>query len=96
MTDEERQELETLRAEKTLREQTERASTALTAAGVPQSFAQLLIGQTDEETDRKIQAFCATYQESLAQDVKSRLPKQAPVITAPPPQRPRRGIHRLH
>lgn len=39
MTDEERQELETLRAEKHSREQTERARNALTAAGVPQSFA---------------------------------------------------------
>ena len=96
MTDEERQELETLRAEKNLREQTERAASALAAAGVPQSFAQLLIGGDDTETDQRVQTFCATYQESLAQDVKSRLPKQAPVVTAPPPQRPRRGIQRLH
>ena len=75
MNEEEKQELETLRAEKLRREQVERARAALERGGVPQSFA--------------------AYQASLAEDVKSRLPASAPVVTAPLPQRPRRGIRRL-
>ena len=51
MTDEEKKELEALRAEKHEREQTARASAALDAAGVPQSFAPLLIGADDGDTD---------------------------------------------
>ena len=60
MNEEEKQELETLRAEKLRREQVERARAALERGGV-----------------------------------KSRLPASAPVVTAPLPQRPRRGIRRL-
>lgn len=95
MTDEEKKELETLRAEKHSRQQTERARMALSDAGVPQSFAALLIGSDDADTDKRVQAFCAAYQSSLAEDIKKRLPEQPPTITAPLPQRPRRGIQRL-
>lgn len=95
MTDEEKQELETLRAEKLTRQQTERARAALERRGVPQSFAALLVGADDADTDRRTEQFCAAYQDSLAEDVKSRLPQQAPIVTAPLPQRPRRGVQRL-
>lgn len=88
MNEEEKQELETLRAEKLRREQVERG-------GVPQSFAPLLAGGDDGDTDRRTEEFRAAYQASLAEDVKSRLPASAPVVTAPLPQRPRRGIRRL-
>lgn len=44
MNEEEKQELETLRAEKLRREQVERARAALKRGGVPQSFASLLAG----------------------------------------------------
>lgn len=44
MTDEEKMELEALRAEKHDREQTERARAALGAAGVSAGFAALLVG----------------------------------------------------
>ena len=44
MNEEEKQELETLRAEKLRREQVERARAALERGGVPQSFAPLLAG----------------------------------------------------
>lgn len=95
MTDEERQELETLRAEKLRRTQTERAAAALSAAGAPKEFAALLVGSDDADTDRRIQEFCGMYQKSLAADVKSRLPQQPPVMTPPAPQRPKRGIQRI-
>ena len=95
MTDEERQELEALRAEKHSREQTERAKTALGAAGVPQSFASLLIGSDDADTDKRVKDFCAAYQSSLTEDIKKRLPEQPPTLTAPLPQRPRRGVQRI-
>lgn len=95
MNEEEKQELETLRAEKLRREQTERAKAALERSGVPQSFAPLLVGSDDADTDRRAAEFCTAYQASLAEDVKSRLPAAAPVVTAPLPQRPRRGIQRL-
>ena len=91
----EKQELETLRAEKLRREQVERARAALERGGVPQSFAPLLAGGDDGDTDRRTEEFRAAYQASLAEDVKSRLPASAPVVTAPLPQRPRRGIRRL-
>lgn len=52
MTDEEKMELEALRAEKQARMQTERARAALGAAGVSESFAALLVGQDDADTDR--------------------------------------------
>lgn len=95
MTDEEMKELEALRAEKRSREQTERASEALNKAGVPQSFASLLIGNDDTETDKKVQSFCTAYQSSLTEDIRRRLPAQSPVVTAPAPQRAKRGIQRL-
>ena len=96
MTEEEKQELETLRAEKHQRVQTERAKTALETAGVPAAFAPLLVGADDRDTDARTEQFCSAYQAALAKDVKSRLPQQAPVVTAPLPQRPKRGIQRLH
>lgn len=95
MTDEEKKELESLRAEKHSRQQTERAKTALLAAGVSQSFASLLIGSDDADTDKRVRDFCAAYQSSLTEDIKKRLPEQPPVMTAPLPQRPRRGIQRI-
>lgn len=95
MTDEELKELESLRAEKRSREQTQRASAALDKAGVPQDFAALLIGADDDETDKKVQSFCAVYQSRLSSDIKKRLPAQPPVVTAPAPQRAKRGIQRL-
>lgn len=91
MTDEEMKELEALRAEKQRREQTERAS----AAGVSTGFAALLCGGDDADTDRRVQEFCASYQASLGEDIKKRLPEQPPTLTAPLPQRPKRGIQRL-
>ena len=57
MTDEEKMELETLRAEKHRREQTERAKTALGAAGVSAGFAALLVGADDADTDKRVQDF---------------------------------------
>ncbi len=95
MIDEEKMELEMLRAEKHNREQTERARAALSTAGVSVGFAALLIGTDDADTDRRVQNFCAAYQESLAEDIKKRLPEQTPTLTAPLPQRPRRGIQRI-
>ena len=47
MTEEEKKELEALRAEKHSREQTERARTALSTAGVSVGFAALLVGTDD-------------------------------------------------
>ena len=73
MTDEEKKELEALRAEKHSREQAERARAALTTAGMSVGFAALLIGTDDADTDRRVQNFCAAYQESLAEDIKKRL-----------------------
>ena len=54
MTDEEKMELEALRAEKHDREQTERARAALGAAGVSAGFAALLVGTDDADTDRRV------------------------------------------
>lgn len=95
MTDEEKMELEALRAEKHEREQTARASAALDAAGVPQSFAPLLIGADDGDTDERVRSFCAAYQSSLSEDIKKRLPERSPTLTAPLPQRPKRGVQRI-
>lgn len=95
MTDEEKQELETLRQEKRQRTQTARAEAALTQAGVPAAFAALLAGGSDEDTDQRAQEFCAAYQAALAEDVRQRLPQQAPIITPPAPRRPRRGVQRI-
>ena len=80
MNEEEKQELETLRAEKLRREQVERARAALERGGVPQSFASLLAGGDDGDTDRRTEEFRTAYQASLAEDVKSRLPASAPVV----------------
>lgn len=95
MTEEEKQELELLRQEKHQRTQTQRAERSLTEAGIPASFAALLVGADDTDTDTRTQQFCTAYQAALAADVRSRLPQQAPVMTAPPAQRPRRGIQRI-
>ena len=57
MTEEEKKELEALRAEKHSREQTERARTALSTAGVSVGFAALLVGTDDADTDRRVQEF---------------------------------------
>ena len=95
MTDEEKKELEELRAEKHNREQTERARAALSTAGVSESFAALLIGGDDADTDKRVQDFCAASQSSLTRDIQKRLPEQPPTITAPMPQRPKRGIQRI-
>lgn len=95
MTEEEKQELEALRAEKNLRIQTERARGALESAGVPAAFAALLVGSDDTETDGKVTQFCSAYQAALSEDVKRRLPQQAPMVTPPVIQRARRGIQRV-
>ena len=54
MNEEEKQELETLRAEKLRREQVERARAALERGGVPQSFASLLAGGGRRNSARRI------------------------------------------
>lgn len=95
MTDEEMQELETLRREKAAREQTQRAKAALDTARVPAEFATLLIGENDDDTDNRTSAFITTYQSALSQDVRSRLPETAPMVTPPMPKRAKRGIQRL-
>jgi len=95
MTEEEKQELEALRQEKHQRTQTERARAALEQSGVPGAFAALLIGADDTDTDRKTAEFCTAYQTALSEEVRSRLPQQAPVLTPPTPQRARRGIQRI-
>ena len=59
MTQEELQELETLREEKRTRIQRERAEAALKEAGVPADFAPLLAGADDQDTDQRYSAFCA-------------------------------------
>lgn len=95
MTEEEKQELNSLRAEKAQRIQRERAESALNAAGIPQSFAALLAGTDDTDTDQRTKRFCSAYQEALADDVRKRLPQQPPVVTPPSPQRQKRGVHRI-
>ena len=96
MTEEEKRELEALRAEKQQRVQTERARAALESAGVPTAFASLLVGADDADTDTRVERFRNTYQAALAEDVRQRLPQQAPVVMTPAaPQRNRRGIQRI-
>lgn len=95
MNEEERQELETLRQEKRTREQEQRARTALEEAGIPLAFAPLLSGRDDDDTDSRTRAFCTAYSQALNHDIRSRLPKEAPVMADPPAPRPRRGIQRL-
>ena len=95
MTEEEKQELESLRAEKRQQVQQTRARAALETAGIPVSFASLLAGGDDADTDRRAQDFCAAYQAALSEDVRKRLPQQPPVVTSPEPRRTRRGIQRI-
>lgn len=96
LTNEEKQELTALREEKRIRQQTQRAEAALTSAEIPQGFAALLAGQNDADTDARVKAFCQTYQQTLSQDIRSRLPvTDTPVLHAPAPTRPKRGIVRV-
>lgn len=95
MNEEEKQELEALRAEKHQRTQQQRAECGLQQAGVPTAFAPLLTGRNDTDTDEKTRQFCAAYQAALAEDVRQRLPAAPPVVTAPVPQKAKRGIQRL-
>lgn len=95
MTEEERQELETLREEKRKRIQQTRAREALEAAGIPASFAALLAGGDDADTDQRTRDFCTVYQTALSEDVRKRLPQQPPMVTPPVPQRLPRGIRKL-
>lgn len=95
MNEEEKQELEALRKEKQERVQQERAQKALAAAGVPISFAPLLAAADDNGTDQRTTEFCAAYQKALADEVRLRLPQEAPAMTPPPVRRPERGIRRI-
>ena len=92
MNEQEREELETLRREKRMREQEQRAKSALEEAGVPLSFAPLLSGQDDADTDRRTKDFCQVYAQALTNDIKSRLPKEARVVSDAPAPRPHRGV----
>lgn len=96
MTEEERRELETLRREKGLRLQVDRAEAALREAGVSGVFAPLLAGEDDGDTDRRTERFCAAYQEAVSEAVRSRLPREAPAVADSLPARERRGIRRIH
>lgn len=95
MTEDEKRELEMLRREKRQQVQQTRARAALETAGVPVSFASLLAGSDDSDTDQRTQDFCAAYQAVLSEDVRKRLPQQPPVVTPPAPKRARRGIQRI-
>ena len=96
MNEEELRELEALREEKRQRVQRERAATALKDAGVPDSFAALLAGTDDADTDQRAADFCAAYQKAMADGIRSHLPAVPPQMTPPSaPARPRRGVQRL-
>ena len=95
MTEDEKKELEFLREEKRQREQQARARATLETAGVPVSFAVLLAGEDDSDTDQRANDFCAVYQAALAEDLRKRLPQQPPVLMPSAPKRPRRGIQRI-
>lgn len=95
MTDEELQELELLRTEKHQRIQQARAQEVLERAGIPVQFASLLVGDSDEDTDQRTAQFCETYQAAVTEDIRKRLPQQAPSIILPASQRVRRGIQRI-
>lgn len=96
MNEEQMQELETLREEKRLRTQQERAANALDQAGVPADFAALLAGKDDDDTDQRAARFCAAFQQAMADGIRQRLPLKAPQMTdAAPAPRPRRGVQRL-
>lgn len=95
MTDEEMKELEALRLEKHQRTQEARAQAALAQAGVSAAFAALLVGGSDEETDERTARFCAAYQEALVEDVRKRLPQEAPAVLPLEPHRVKRGVRRI-
>lgn len=96
MHEEELRELEALREEKRLRLQRDRAAAALAQAGVPDSFAPLLAGADDGDTDRRAAEFCSAYQQAMADGIRQRLPDAPPQMTSPSaPARPRRGVQRL-
>lgn len=95
MTEEEKQELDTLRKEKHLRTQQARAEEGLRKAGVPADFSSLLVGADDADTDAKTAQFCTAYQAAVAADIRNRLPQQTPIVTPPAAARVRRGIHRI-
>lgn len=95
MTEEEKKELETLRQEKRQRLQQQRAREALEAAGAPVTFAGLLAGTDDGDTDRRTREFCDAYQASLAEDIRQRLPQEPPAVVSPAPRRPQRGIRHI-
>lgn len=95
MTEEERQELEALRREKRERTQRERAEAALRDAGIPAAFAPLLTGEDDGGTDARTEAFRTVYQEILAEEVRRRLPREAPDLMPPTPKRAERGVRRI-
>ena len=96
MTEDELLELEELRREKRQSLQQARAKDALELRGVPTSFAPILVGNDDQETDLKIDQFCTAYQDALSEDVRKRLPQQPPLTTsAPPSHKKYRGIHRV-
>ena len=95
MTEEDMRELETLRKEKQQSIQRKRAAEALEKAGIPASFATLLAGGDDGETDRRTEEFRTVYKTALAEDIRSRLPRQAPVVEPPMPARVKRGIQRI-
>lgn len=96
LTREELQELTVLREEKRVREQTARAAETLKAAGIPQDFAKILTGADNTDTDARVKIFCETYQQTLSQDIRKRLPLNAPpVLRASTPTRPKRGIVRV-
>ena len=95
MNEQEMQELQQLRAEKLHREQTQRARAALENAGIPTAFAELLCGADDADTDHRAEQFRSAYQAALTEDIRQRLPQQAPVVAVPSASRPQRGIKRL-
>lgn len=95
MTEEEKKELEMLRQEKQRQMQQARAREALKTAGVPDSFAPLLAGTDNGDTDKRAETFCAAYQAALAEAVQKRLPDCAPVMEAAPSRRVERGVRRI-
>lgn len=92
MSEEEKQELETLRREKRRQTQETRARAALTAAALPEGFAALLVGEDDADTDRRAEIFREAYQAALTEDIRRRLPEKPPVTTPPKMPRPVRGV----
>jgi len=69
----------------------------LEAAGVPTAFAGLLVGRDNEDTDARAEQFCAAYQAAVTEDIRKRLPQQAPDMrNCVPARKARRGITLLH